>query len=256
MTSTKKNKATELSLSGSSPATVSATASSVAGTIDVALVEDNPGLCRSLMRLLRHAPDMRGLGAWPEGKSALREIPALQPDVILMDINLPGMSGIECTAHFKQLCPRAQIIMVTVYEDAENVFRALQAGACGYLLKRAGPEKILEAIRLARDGGSPMTSQVARKVVDFFQKIPAPAGPKVELTTREREVLELFAKGFVGKEVADQLKISYQTVKGYTKTIYEKLHVHSRSEALMKFVSDQRLSLNLPPTPAGPHPED
>ena len=215
------------------------------GQVAVAVVEDNPGLRRTLTRLINHETGMRCVGAWQDGKCALIEMPALKPDVVLMDINMPGMSGIECTARFKQICPNTQVVMVTVYEDAESVFRALQAGACGYLLKRSAPEKIIEAIREARDGGSPMTSQIARKVVDVFQKNATPSEVGTDLTQREREVLELFAKGFVNKEVADKLNISYQTVKGYTKTIYEKLHVHSRSEALMKFVSDKGLSVDV-----------
>lgn len=217
--------------------------------IGVAVVEDNPGLRRSLTRLINHETGMRCLGAWQDGKSALIEMPALKPDVVLMDIHMPGMSGIECTARFKQICPDAQVVMVTVYEDAESVFNALQAGACGYLLKRSAPETIVASVREACEGGSPMTSQIARKVVDFFQKNTAPAGTEVALAPREQEVLELFAKGFVNKEVADKLNISYLTVKGYTKTIYEKLHVHSRSEALMKFVSTQGLSVVVPHGP-------
>ena len=215
------------------------------GQVAVAVVEDNPGLRRTLMRLINHETGMRCVGAWHDGKCALIEMPAFKPDVVLMDINMPGMSGIECTARFKLICPNTQVVMVTVYEDAESVFRALQAGACGYLLKRSAPEKIIEAIREARDGGSPMTSQIARKVVDVFQKNSTQSEAGIDLTQREREVLELFAKGFVNKEVADKLNISYQTVKGYTKTIYEKLHVHSRSEALMKFVSDKGLSVEV-----------
>jgi len=213
--------------------------------IGVAVVEDNPGLRRSLTRLINLETGMRCLGAWQNGESALIEMPALKPDVVLMDIHMPGMSGIECTARFKQICPDTQVVMVTIYEDSESVFSALQAGACGYLLKRSAPETIIEAVREACEGGSPMTSQIARKVVDVFQKNAAPAGAGVELTPREKEVLELFAKGYVNKEVADKLNISYLTVKGYTKTIYEKLHVHSRSEALMKFVSHKGLSIDV-----------
>ena len=240
-----------LSTSPSRTAESSSAAHGTGGLIDVALVEDNPGLRRSLTRLINLEPGMRCVGAWQEGKSALIEMPALQPTVVLMDINMPGMSGIECTARFKQICPGTQVVMVTVYEDAESVFSALQAGACVYLLKRSAPERIVEAIREARDGGSPMTSQIARKVVDVFKKNAAPSGAGIELTPREKEVLELFAKGFVNKEVADKLNISYQTVKGYTKTIYEKLHVHSRSEALMKFVTNKGLSIDVPHTPIG-----
>ena len=204
----------------------------------VGVVEDNPGLRRSPTRLISHAPAMRCIGSWPEGQSALCEMPALKPDVVLMDINMPGMSGIECTEQLKQLCPNTQVIMVTVYEDADSVFRALQAGACGYLLKRASSAEILDAISEVRGGGAPMTSEIARKVVHAFQKPAAPAGATVELSQREQEILQLLSKGFANKEIADQLSISYQTVKVHVKHIYEKLHVRSRSEALMKFVSD------------------
>jgi DNA-binding NarL/FixJ family response regulator len=245
-----KNMAHVLTSPSRTPETYAA-APATGGQIAVAVVEDNPGLRRSLTRLINLEPRMRCVGAWPEGKSALIEMPALKPDVVLMDINMPGMSGIECTARFKQICPHTQVIMVTVYEDSESVFSALQAGACGYLLKRSAPERIVEAIREARDGGSPMTSQIARKVVDVFKRTAAPSAAGIELTPREKEVLELFAKGFVNKEIADKLNISYQTVKGYTKTIYEKLHVHSRSEALMKFVSNKGLTIDVPRKPFG-----
>ena len=219
------------------------------GQIGVAVVEDNPGLRRSLTRLISHATGMRCVGSWPEGKSALIEMPAFKPDVVLMDINMPGMNGIECTAQLKQACPGTQVIMVTVYEDADSVFRALQAGACGYLLKRASSAEILDAINEVRSGGAPMTSEIARKVVHAFQKPVAPAGQKVELSQRENEILELLSKGFANKEIADNLNISYQTVKVHVKHIYEKLHVRSRSEALMKFVSDKGLSIGVPREP-------
>jgi len=152
---------------------------------------------------------------------------------------MPGMSGIECTARLRELCPATQVIMVTVYEDAENVFSALQAGACGYLLKRSTSAEILDAINEVRCGGAPMTSEIARKVVHAFQKPTAHSGQKVELSQRENEILALLSQGFANKEIADKLSISYQTVKVHVKHIYEKLHVRSRSEALMKFVSDQ-----------------
>ena len=211
----------------------------------VGIVEDNPGLRRSLIRLVNHAPGMSCAGAWPEGKSALAQLPALKPDVVLMDINMPGMSGIECTAQLKQLSPGTQVIMVTVYEDADSVFHALQAGACGYMLKRASTAEILDAINEVRSGGAPMTSEIARKVVHAFQKTPAQAGAKIELSQREGEILELLSHGFANKEIADKLNISYQTVKVHVKHIYEKLHVRSRSEALMKYVSDKSLSAGL-----------
>ena len=212
----------------------------------VGIVEDNPGLRRSLVRLVNHATGMACVGAWPEGKSALAQLPALKPDVVLMDINMPGMSGIECTARLKQICPATQVIMVTVYEDANSVFHALQAGACGYMLKRASTAEILDAINEVRCGGAPMTSEIARKVVHAFQKPLAQTGAKIELSQREEEILVLLSQGFANKEVADKLSISYQTVKVHVKHIYEKLHVRSRSEALMKFVQDKAA----PATPA------
>jgi DNA-binding NarL/FixJ family response regulator len=208
----------------------------------VGIVEDNSGLRRSLMRLVNHAPGLCCAGAWEEGKSALAQLPSAKPDVVLMDINMPGMNGIECTAKLKQLCPATQVIMVTVYEDADSVFSALQAGACGYLLKRASSAEILDAINEVRSGGAPMTSEIARKVVHAFQKPLAQPGAKIELSTRESEILQLLSQGFANKEIADKLNISYQTVKVHVKHIYEKLHVRSRSEALMKFVSDKNLS--------------
>ena len=158
-----------------------------------------------------------------------------------MDINIPGMDGIDCTAQLKAICPETQVIIVTVYEDNESIFRALQAGACGYMLKRASSAEILDAISEVRGGGAPMTSEIARKVVHAFQK-PAPQpGTRTELSQRENEILELLSQGFANKEIADRLSISYQTVKVHVKHIYEKLHVRSRSEALMKFVTDKNL---------------
>ena len=242
----KKNKAMTNGFSGAvRPPEAGGVSPAPGRPIGVAVVEDNSGLRRTLTRLISHAPGLRCVGAWPDGESALAEMPALKPDVVLMDINLPGVSGIECTARFKQICPETQVIMVTVYQDADNIFRALQAGACGYLLKRASSVEILDAILEAHRGGAPMTSQIARKVVEAFRK-PAAAGVKLELSPREREVLELIAKGFVNKEVAAQLNIAYETVKGHTKNIYEKLHVHSRSEALMKLVADEGVAFVVP----------
>jgi len=208
----------------------------------VGIVEDNDGLRRSLLRLISHTPGMCCVGSWSEGKSALAQLPALKPDVVLMDINIPGMSGIECTAQLKMLCPETQVIIVTVYEDNESIFRALQAGACGYMLKRAFSENILEAITEVRSGGVPMSSDIARKVIQAFQK-PAPQpGIPVDLTKREAEILELVAQGLVNKEIGDRLEISYWTVKAHVRHIYEKLHVRTRSEAVVKFMSDSSLA--------------
>jgi DNA-binding NarL/FixJ family response regulator len=208
----------------------------------VGVVEDNPGLRRSFERLVSRAPGCRCVGAWPDGQSALDQLPALQPDVVLMDIHLPGMSGIECTARLKRLSPRTQVIMVTVYEDTDNIFRALQAGASGYLLKRASSADILEAIVEVRQGGAPMSSEIARRVVEAFRTpLPEPDEP-TGLSARERELLELLAQGFSNKEIAERLGIAYQTVKVHLKHIYEKLHVRSRTEALLKFMGDRGLA--------------
>jgi DNA-binding NarL/FixJ family response regulator len=206
--------------------------------ITVAVVEDNAGLRRSLERLLRCAPGLRCVGAWADGETALAQVAALQPDVVLMDINLPGMSGIECTAALKRLCPRSHVIMVTVYEDTESIFRALQAGACGYLLKRAPSAEILEAIAEVRHGGAPMTGEIARRVVEAFQMPASADAATVVLSSREHELLALLSKGFSNKEIADKLDIAYQTVKVHLKHIYEKLHVRSRTEALLKFMGE------------------
>jgi DNA-binding NarL/FixJ family response regulator len=212
----------------------------VAGAVtQVAVVEDNAGLRRSWQRLLSVAPNMRCVGAWETGELALPQLAQLRPDVVLMDINLPGMSGIECTARLKAANPAVQVVMVTVYEDTDSIFRALTAGACGYLLKRATSDEIIAAINEVRGGGAPMTSEIARKVVHAFQA-PAPeAGAPVALSAREREILDLLSQGFVNKEIADRLNIAYQTVKVHLKHIYEKLHVRSRTEAVLKYMSDK-----------------
>ncbi len=214
--------------------------SEIAVPAAVAIVEDNPGLRRSFERLVARAPGLRCLGSWPDGESALRSLAGLQPEVVLMDIHLPGMSGIECTAALKRLHPQAQVIMVTVYEDTESIFRALKAGACGYLLKRAAAAEILEAISEVRHGGAPMTSEIARKVVQAFQEpSPSPPAATASLSPREEELLGLLSQGFVNKEIAARLNISYQTVKVHMKHIYEKLHVRSRTEALIKFMAEK-----------------
>ena len=159
--------------------------------------------------------------------------------VVLMDINLPGASGIECTARLKLQMPAMQVIMLTVYEDTTSIFSALKAGACGYLLKRSSPAEILEALTAVQTGGAPMTSEIARKIVMTFQT-PAPvAGDAATLSVREQEILQLLSKGMVSKEIADALAISYHTVRVHTKHIYEKLHVRSRAEAVIKYTSDK-----------------
>lgn len=219
----------------------------------VALVEDSAPLRRNLERMLRRAPGVRCICSCGTAEAALEQIPRSRPDVVLMDINLPGASGIECTARLKSQLPAMQVIMLTVYEDTASIFSALKAGACGYLLKRSSPAEILEAVTTVQTGGAPMTSEIARKIVMTFQS-PAPgAGEAATLSLREQEILDLLSQGKVSKEIADHLAISYHTVRVHTKHIYEKLHVRSRSEAVLKFMADKRGSVKLAP-PAEPTP--
>ena len=205
----------------------------------IALVEDSAPMRRNLERMLRRAPGVRCVCACGTAEEALEQIPVCKPDVVLMDINLPGASGIECTARLKLQMPAMQVIMLTVYEDTTSIFSALKAGACGYLLKRSSPAEILEALTAVQTGGAPMTSEIARKIVMTFQT-PAPlAGDAATLSAREQEILKLLSKGMVSKEIADELSISYHTVRVHTKHIYEKLHVRSRAEAVIKYAADK-----------------
>jgi len=201
----------------------------------VAIVEDSAGIRRQLEALLNDSPGFRCICACATGEEALLAIPKHEPDVVLMDIHLPNLSGIECTAQLKRTLPKLQVIMITVYEDTEKVFKALRAGACGYLLKRSAPETILNAIKDVRHGGSPMTSEIARKVVEAFQT-PEPNAPaESELTRREQEILELLSQGLADKEIAQTLSLCCDTVRWHLKHVYEKLHVRSRMEAVAKF---------------------
>ena len=205
----------------------------------VALVEDSAPMRRNLERMLRRAPGVRCVCACGSAEEAFEQIPRLKPDVVLMDINLSGASGIECTARLKLQLPAMQVIMLTVYEDTASIFSALKAGACGYLLKRSSPGEILDALTTVQTGGAPMTSEIARKIVMTFQSPIKGIGDAATLSAREQEILELLSEGKVSKEIADQLSISYHTVRVHTKHIYEKLHVRSRSEAVLKFMADK-----------------
>ncbi len=209
----------------------------------VGVVEDDTGLRRNLVRIITAAPGLRCIGSWPDGASALNALPDLKPDVVLMDINLPGMSGVECTARLKLVCPETQVIIVTVYNDSENIFNALKVGACGYLLKRTSSAGIVEAITEVLNGGAPMSGEIARKLVGAFQTAPAKSATGSELSPREREILRLMAQGSTDKKIAADLNLSYHTVKVHARSIYEKLHIHSRAEAVMKYASDVRLSI-------------
>jgi DNA-binding NarL/FixJ family response regulator len=167
-------------------------------------------------------------------EKALQEIPGIKPDVVLMDINLPGINGVECVRRLKPLLPATQIIMLTVYQNTENIFEALAAGATGYLLKQTTPDELLAAIQEVHAGGSPMSSHIARKIVLSFQQTP-PLSPEAQsLTPREVEVLNLLAKGFLYKEIAEKTKTTYATVHTHIRHIYEKLHVRSRTEAVAR----------------------
>ncbi|MGA2245651.1 MAG: response regulator transcription factor [Verrucomicrobiota bacterium] len=202
--------------------------------LTVSIVEDDPSLCKGLARLIGQTQDIRCLGCYATAEEALREIPQTPVEVVLMDINLPGMDGIDCVRKLKTLKPALRIVMVTIYENPEQIFKALTAGAIGYVLKHRPSAELLNAIRDAYDGGSPMSSQIARKVVQFFQNNGS-VGEAEDLSGREQEVLALLAKGYLVKEIADQLGLGFDTVRTYIRRIYEKLHVHSRAQAVAKY---------------------
>jgi DNA-binding NarL/FixJ family response regulator len=204
--------------------------------IKVAIVDDDEGIRTSLAALIRRAPALKLAGDYPDAETALKEIPRHPPDVVLMDINLPGIKGVECVRQLKSAMPGVQFLMLTVYEDSDSLFNSLKAGASGYLLKRTASARLLEAIRDVHGGGSPMTPQLARRVVQFFSK-PAEGELSVSrLTPGEREFLNQLANGYAYKEIADRMKISIDTVRSYVRTVYEKLHVHSRTEAVVKYL--------------------
>ena len=202
----------------------------------VSIVEDNDQLRATLGRVIDRAPGFQCVGQHPSAEAALEGLPNEKPDVVLMDINLPAMNGVECVRRLKQTLPRTQVIMLTVYEDTENIFNALTAGASGYLLKRTPSAELLEGIRQVLQGGSPMTAHIARKVVQSFQKAAGAHQPTEDLSPREREVLDCLSQGFLYKEIAEKLGISYETVHTYIRRIYEKLQVRTRTEAVAKFL--------------------
>jgi DNA-binding NarL/FixJ family response regulator len=203
----------------------------------IAIVEDNRTIRESLVEFVQADPECRCVCACATAEDALKMIPKHQPEIVLMDIQLPDISGIECTAQLKQMMPSLQIIMVTVYEDTERIYKALRAGACGYLLKRCTPEELISAIREVRQGGAPMSREIARKVIASFRE-PLTAAEQVEdLSPREREILELLADGFPNKEIADRVGLTDGTVRWHLRHVYHKLHVRSRTEAALKFRS-------------------
>ena len=204
--------------------------------IAVAIVEDDRRIRESVAGLILDTSGLRLVGAFASAEEGLHAIPGLRPDVVLLDINLPGMNGIDAVAKLRALVPDAAVLMLTVYEDADQIFRALQNGARGYLVKRTAPAKLLDAIQEVHAGGAPMSPQIARKVVQHFQQATAAQSELEKLTPREREVLGELARGSLYKEIADQLGISVETVRGYLSAIYAKLHVRSRTEAVVKFL--------------------
>jgi DNA-binding NarL/FixJ family response regulator len=204
-------------------------------SIVVSIVEDDAPARGILSDWVQRATGFRCAGRYGSGEAALAALPGEKPAVVLMDINLPGISGIECVRRLKPLLPKTQFVMLTVYEDADHIFNALAVGASGYLLKRVSRGELLAALQDVHAGGSPMSSNIARKVVQMFQRPALQASEAVELSPREREVLELLARGYLYKEIAESLRISGPTVNTYIRRIYEKLHVRSRSQAVAKF---------------------
>ncbi|HEU5125461.1 MAG TPA: response regulator transcription factor [Verrucomicrobiae bacterium] len=210
-------------------------------SISVSIVEDDAEVRQSLARLINSSPGYRCVSQHPSAEEALEKIPRVNPDVTLMDINLVNLNGVECVRRLKPVLPATQIIMLTVYQNTEHIFNALAAGATGYMLKQTPPAELLAAIKEVHEGGSPMSSHIARKIVQSFQR-PAPVKSEADnLSPREAQVLELLAKGFLYKEIADAMHVSYATVHTHIRHIYEKLHVRSRTEAVAKHLNKGRV---------------
>lgn len=219
-------------------------------SISVSIVEDDTEVRQSLARLINSSPGYRCVSDHPSAEEALERIPKVKPDVTLMDINLVNLNGVECVRRLKPLVPATQIIMLTVYQNTEHIFNALTAGATGYMLKQTPPSELLAAIKEVFEGGSPMSSHIARKIVQSFQR-PAPAKSETDsLSPREAQVLDLLAKGFLYKEIADAMHVSYATVHTHIRHIYEKLHVRSRTEAVAKHLRKNISRSSLAPSHA------
>ncbi|MEO7299681.1 MAG: response regulator transcription factor [Verrucomicrobiota bacterium] len=205
--------------------------------INVCIVEDDAGLRESICNFIEGTSGFKCLGAYASGEEALIGIPRLKPEIVLMDINLPGINGIECVRKLKAIIPNIQTMMLTVYENSDRIFEALAAGACGYLLKSTPPEKLLEAIQEIRNGGSPMSSHIARKVVQAFQPATRKTPMIEHLSPREQQVLELLSKGCAYKQIAGEMELSMGTIRTYIRRIYEKLHVNCRTDAVVKYLN-------------------
>jgi len=211
--------------------------------IEVAIIEDNVALGESLRLVVDSMDQARCIGVWTSAEEGLRKIDAFRPSIVLMDIHLPGMSGIEATAILKRDLPEIQVIIVTVHRENEKIFEALKAGACGYLIKRSRAAEVRQAILDVHSGGAPMSAEIARRVVEAFHS-PAPrTAPEegaVHLSNRETAVAKLVAEGLANKEIADRLDLSIETVRGHLKKIYDKLHVRCRTEAAVKYLDSVR----------------
>lgn len=203
-------------------------------SISLAIVEDLDEVRDGLKNFISLSQEFRVLDTFQTAEEALFEIPKLQPDIVIMDINLPGINGIECIKQVKNKSPKTQFMMFTVYENDEKVFEALKAGASGYLLKNTGLVQLIESLKELHNGGSPMSSNIARKVVTVFRDKEKETAPVEALSNRENEILQLLAKGLLYKEIADHLRISVSTVRQHIHHIYEKLHVQNRTEAINK----------------------
>ncbi len=206
------------------------------GKITIGIVEDDTRARKMFVNWINSAPEFQVVCDFGSAESALAGLAAFAPEIVLMDINLPKMNGVECVRRLKPLLPNTQLVILTVYEDDDHIYNALQAGATGYLLKESSRPQLIAALQEVHRGGSPMASNIARKVCQLFQqKTPKDTSATDELSTREREVLVLLARGFLYKEIADELKIAVPTVNSYIRRIYEKMHVRSRSQAVAKY---------------------
>jgi DNA-binding NarL/FixJ family response regulator len=210
--------------------------STSASQISVCLVEDDSRTRESLAELLDRAPRLNFVASYTSGEEALRHVPAARPEVILVDINLPGMNGVECVVKLKALMPELNVLMLTTHDEGDLVFESLRAGASGYLLKNRAHAGLVDAVEQVHAGGAPMSMQIARKVVRFFQQAPPRNDALTALTAREEEILALLATGRLYKEIGDQLSISLSTVRGHLHKVYSKLHVQSRTEAVLKYL--------------------
>ncbi|MDA7896273.1 response regulator transcription factor [Akkermansiaceae bacterium] len=222
--------------------------SALSDDIAVSIIEDDLSLRAIYADWIERAEGFKLVSLYDDGQNAFEGIPADKPDVVLSDINLPGMNGVECVRGLKQQLPKVQFVMITVYEDSNRIFKALEAGATGYLLKQTPREQLLESLREVFEGGSPMSSGIARKVVQCFRKSPpiTEENELSQLSKREEEVLGLLSQGYLCKEISEQLGISNHTVDTYRRRIYEKLHVHSRAQATARYNELKPASLKAP----------